>query len=123
MPGFNCLPEGESLIEMARRNHWRAIDIRFCRNIAAHRNDDTFGTDMEVCEPREAEIATVYAFDDLGEAFAIHDVSLNAAGADDLSRVTRELYMAILEARREPSDAAQRHQAEQDAISAGYDIG
>jgi len=115
MISFNCLPEHETLGEFARRECVESIDIRFCRNDAEAGADEAF---IATCAPAEAEFATIYGITDLGEARAIHDVDLDAAGADELAAACRALFVAILAARRDPPDAAQRYQAEQDAISA-----
>lgn len=112
---FNCLPEHEALGAFTRRECIESIDIRFCRNDAGI---DAGETCIVTCRPLEAEFATIYGITDLGEACAIHDVDLNAAGADELATACRVLFMVILDARRDPPDAAQRHQAEQDALSA-----
>jgi len=68
------------------------------------------------CDPAEAEFATLYAWTDLGEASAIHDVQLSSAGADEIAAIARALFVAIVNARRAPPDAAQRHEAEQAAL-------
>lgn len=112
---FNCLPEHEALGKFVRRERIERIDIRFCRNESAEGADETC---MVSCAPAEAEFATVYGITDLGEARAVHDVDLNATGADELAVACRALFVAILGARCDPPDAAQRHQAEQDALSA-----
>lgn len=112
---FNCLPEHEVLGELARRECIESIDIRFCCNDAGI---DAGETCIVTCTPPEAEFATIYGITDLGEACAIHDVDLSASGADELAAACRALFVAILDARRDPPDAAQRHQAEQDALSA-----
>ncbi|MDO5703821.1 MAG: hypothetical protein Q4G49_01920 [Paracoccus sp. (in: a-proteobacteria)] len=111
----NCLPGGASLHELVRRECIERIDIRFCRNDAAEGADETC---IITCVPAEAEFATSYGITDIGEAIAIHDVDLNASGADELATACRALFVTILDARRDPPDAAQRHQAEQDALSA-----
>ncbi|SIR08943.1 hypothetical protein SAMN05421641_12429 [Paracoccus thiocyanatus] len=115
MISFNCLPEQEVLADFVRRECIERIDIRFCRDDAAEGASET---SIITCAPAEAEFATIYGITDLGEARAIHDVDLSAAGADELAAACRALFVAILDARRDPPDAAQRHQAEQDAISA-----
>lgn len=68
------------------------------------------------CDPTEAEFATLYALTDLDEALAIHDVDLSSTGADEVAAVARALFVAIVDARRDPPDAAQRHEAEQAAL-------
>lgn len=112
---FNCLPGTEPLGEFVRRECIERIDIRFCRDDAAAGAAETC---IISCAPAEAEFATVYGITDLGEARAIHDVDLNAAGADELAAACRALFVAILGVRRDPPDAAQRHQAKQDSLSA-----
>lgn len=112
---FNCLPESELLVDFVRRECIESIDIRFCCNDAASDADETC---IITCTPLEAEFATIYGITDIGEARAIHDADLNASGAGELAVACRALFMAILDARRDPPDAAQRHQAEQDALSA-----
>lgn len=72
--------------------------------------------DTETCDPTEAEFATIYALTDLGEAIAIHDAKLTSAGADEVAAIARALFVAIVNARRDPPDAAQRHEAEQAAL-------
>jgi hypothetical protein len=106
---LNCLPEGETLADLARRECAIGFDLRFCRDVAVTPED----RDTQTCDPREAEFATLYALTDLGEAIAIHDVTLSSAGADDLAILARALFVAIVNARRDPPDAAQRHEREQ----------
>jgi hypothetical protein len=72
--------------------------------------------DTETCDPTEAEFASVYAITDLGEAIAIHDANLTSAGADEVATIARALFVAIVNARRDTPDAAQRHEAEQAAL-------
>ena len=117
MISFNCLPDGGSLHELVRRECIETIDIRFCRSDAAEYADETC---IITCVPGEAEFATIYGVTDLGEAIAIHDADLNASGADELAAACRALFVAILDASCDPPDAAQRHQAEQDALSASH---
>jgi hypothetical protein len=38
------------------------------------------------------------------------------AGADEVATVARALFVAMVNARRDPPDAAQRHEAEQTAL-------
>ena len=71
--------------------------------------------DTVTCDPTEAEFATLYALTDLGEAIAIHDANLTSAGADEVATIARALFVAIVNARRDPPDVAQRHEAEQAA--------
>ena len=52
----------------------------------------------------------------LNMAIAIHDVTLSSAGADDVAAIARALFVAMVNARRDPPDAAQRHEAEQTAL-------
>ncbi|MCC5993919.1 MAG: hypothetical protein JJT99_15505 [Rhodobacteraceae bacterium] len=110
---LNCLPEGETLDDLIRRNCAIGFDLRFCRSVAVSEHD----RDTETCDPADAEFATLYALTDLGEAIAIHDVDLTSAGADEVSAVARALFVAIVNARRDPPDAAQRHEAEQAALT------
>tara|TARA_R110002049_G_scaffold215455_2_gene386928 strand:- start:180 stop:695 length:516 start_codon:yes stop_codon:yes gene_type:complete len=114
---LNCLPEGEVLADLIRRNCATGFDLRFCRSVAVSPDD----RDTITCDPPEAEFATLFAFTDLGEAIAIHDVALSSAGADDAAAVARALFVAIVDARRDPPDAAQRHQIEQDALTAAWE--
>jgi hypothetical protein len=108
---LNCLSEGETLADLIRRECAIGFDLRFCCSVAVtHENRDTI-----TCDPPEAEFATLYALTDLGEAIAVHDVQLSSAGADDVTVVARALFVAIVNARRDPPDAAQRHEAEQAA--------
>ncbi len=108
----NCLPEGETLIDLVRRNCAIGFDLRFCRSVAITPED----RDTITCDPGEAEFATLYALTDLGEAIAIHDAALCSAGADEVAAIGRALFVAIVNARRDPPDAAQRHEAEQTAL-------
>jgi hypothetical protein len=108
----NCLSEGETLADVARRECAIGFDLRFCRSVAISPDD----RDTETCDPTEAEFATLYALTDLGEAIAIHDASLTSAGADEVATIARALFVAIVNARRESPDAAQRHEAEQAAL-------
>ncbi|MBW7860851.1 MAG: hypothetical protein H3C33_16630 [Rhodocyclaceae bacterium] len=112
---YNCLPEGETLAELVAREGIESIDILLCRNEAP---EGAAETRFEVCAPHLAEIACIYAVTATGEATPVHDVDLTSAGADQLAATVRALFVAILDARRDAPDAAQRHQAEQDAISA-----
>lgn len=109
----NCLPEGETLPDLARRECVIGFDLRFCRNVAISPDD----RDTETCDPTEAEFATLYALTDLGEAISIHDANLTSAGADEVASIARALFVAIVNARRDPPDAAQRHEAEQAALT------
>ena len=113
MPSLNCLSEGETLDEVIRRDCAIGFDLRFCRSVAVSEHD----RDTETCDPTEAEFATLYALTDLGEAIAIHDVDLTSTGADAVAAVARALFVAIVNARRDPPDAAQRHEAEQAALT------
>ena len=108
----NCLPEGETLADLARRECAIGFDLRFCRKVAVSPDD----RDTITCDPTEAEFATIYALTDLGEAIAIHDADLTSTGADEVAAVARALFVAIANARRDPPDAAQRHEAEQSAL-------
>lgn len=110
----NCLPEGENLDDLIRRNCAIGFDLRFCRSVAVSPED----RDTVTCDPTDAEFATLYALTDLGEALAIHDVPLSNAGADDVAVVSRSLFVALVNARHDPPDAAQRHEAEQAALIA-----
>ena len=110
----NCLSEGETLAEVVRRNCAIGFDLRFCCSVAVSEHD----RDTITCDPPEAEFASLYALTDLGEAIAIHDVDLSSAGADAVAAVARALFVAIVNARRDPPDAAQRHEAEQAALTA-----
>lgn len=113
LPPLNCLPEGETLADIIRRECAIGFDLRFCRSVAVSPDD----RDTETCDPTEAELATLYALTDLGEAIAIHDVDLTSTGADEVRTVARALFVAIVNARRDPPDAAQRHEAEQAALA------
>ena len=115
---LNCLPEGETLDDVVRRNCAIGFDLRFCRSVAVSQDD----RDTITCDPPEAEFATLYALTDLGEAIAIHDVELSSAGADEVAAVARALFVAMINARRDPPDAAQRHEAEQAALTDLYQI-
>ena len=109
----NCLPEGDTLDDLIRRNCAIGFDLRFCRNVAVSPDD----RDTITCDPSQAEFATLYALTDLGEDIAIHDADLTSAGADEVAAVSRALFVAMVNARRDPPDAAQRHEAEQAAIT------
>ena len=108
----NCLSEGETLDHIVRRNCAIGFDLRFCRSVAVSPDD----RDTETCDPPEAEFATLYALTDLGEAIAIHDVHFTSVGADEVAAISRALFVAIVNARRDPPDAAQRHEAQHDAL-------
>ena len=112
IPSLNCLTEGQTLDDIARRNYAIGFDLRYCRSVAVSPDD----RDTETCEPTEAEFATLYVLTDLGEAIAIHDVDLTSAGADEVATVARALFVAIVNAHRDPPDAAQCHEAEQAAL-------
>jgi len=109
---LNCLSEGETLDHIIRRNCAIGFDLRFCRSVTISPDD----RDTETCDPTEAEFATLYALTDLGEAIAIHDAALTSAGADEVAAVARALFVTLVNARRDPPDAAQRHEAEQAAL-------
>ena len=109
---FNCLSEGETIDDVIRRNCAIGFDLRFCRSVAISPDD----RDTETCDPSDAEFATLSALTDLGEAIAIHDADLTSSGADEVAAVARALFVAIVNARRDPPDAAQRHEAEQAAL-------
>ena len=108
----NCLSEGEAPDDLIRRECAIGFDLRFVRSVAVSEHD----RDTETCDPMEAEFATLYALTDLGEAIAIHDADLTSAGADEVATVARALFVAIVNARRDPPDAAQRFEAEQAAL-------
>jgi hypothetical protein len=109
----NCLREGDTLADLIRRNCVLGFDLRFCRSVAVSPGD----RDTITCDPPEAEFATLYALTDLGEAIAIHDADLSSSVADEVATVARALFIAILNARCDPPDAAQRHEAEQAALT------
>lgn len=109
---FNCLSEGETLDGIVRRNCAIGFDLRFCRSVAVSEHD----RDTITCDPPDAEFATLYALTDLGEAIAIHDAELTSAGADEVAAVARALFVVLVNARRDPPDAAQRFEAEQAAM-------
>ena len=111
-PSLNCLSAGESLPDLVRRNCAMGFDLRFCRSLTASPDE----SETITCAPDEAEFATLYAISDLGEAIAVHDVDLSSAGADQVAAVARALFVAIVNARRDPPDAAQRFEAEQAAL-------
>ena len=115
---LNCLPEGETLDDVVRRNCAIGFDLCFCRSVAVSQDD----RETITCDPPEAEFATLYALTDLGEAIAIHDVDLSSAGADEVAAVARALFVAMINARRDPPDAAQRHEAEQAALTDPHQI-
>lgn len=108
-PSCNCLSEGETLADVIRGECAIGFDLRFCRN-AAESGEETH---IITCDPPEAEFATLYALTDLGKATAIHDADLNSAGADEVAAVARALFLAIVNARRDPPAVARRHEAEQ----------
>ena len=110
---LNCLSEGETLADLARRECAIGFDLRFCRSEAVGPDD----RETITCDPSEAEFATLYVLTDLGEAIAIHDADLTSAGAEEVASVARALFVAIVNARRDPPDAAQRHEAEQAALT------
>ena len=110
---FNCLPEDETLVDLARRECAIGFELRFCRSVAVSSGD----RDTITCDPPEAEFATLFALTDLSEAIAIHDVDLSSTGADEAAAVARALFVAMINARRDPPDVAQRHEAEQAALT------
>lgn len=110
---LNCLPEGETLADLIRRECAIGFDLRFCRSVAASEHD----RDTITCDPPEADFAGVYALTDLGEAIAIHDADLTSAGADEVAAVARALFVAIVNSRRDSPDAAQRHEAQQATLT------
>lgn len=112
-PSLNCLSEGETLDDLACRECAIGFDLRFCRSEAVSPDD----RETVTCDPTEAEFATLYALTDLGEAIAVHDVDLSSTGADEVAAVARALFVAIVNARRDPPDAAQCHEAEQAALT------
>lgn len=112
-PSLNCLSEGETLDDLVRRECAIGFDLRFCRSEAISSED----RETITCDPTEAEFATLYALTDLGETIAVHDVDLSSTGADEVAAVARSLFVAIVNARRDPPDAAQRHEAEQAALT------
>ena len=114
----NCLPEGEALVDLARRECAIGFELRFCRSVAVSFGD----RDTITCDPPEAEFATLFALTDLGEAISIHDMELSSAGADEVSAVARALFVAMINARRDPPDAAQRHEAEQAALTGSHQV-
>ena len=113
LPSLNCLSEGETLTDVVGRDCAIGFDLRFCRSVAISPDD----RDTETCDPIDAEFATLYTLTDLGEAIAIHDVELTSAGADEVAAVTRALFVAIVNARRDRPDAAKRHEVEQAALT------
>ena len=115
---LNCLSEGETLADLARRECAIGFELRFCRSVAVSPDD----RDTITCDPPEAEFATLHALTDLGEAIAIHDVDLSSAGADEVAAVARALFVAMVNARRDPPDAAQRHEVEQAALTDPHQI-
>jgi hypothetical protein len=108
-PSLNCLSEGETLDDLIRRECAIGFDLRFCRSVAVSPDD----RETVICDLTEAEFATLYALTDLGEAIAIHDADLTNAGADEVAAVARALFVALVNARRDPPDAARRQEAEQ----------
>ena len=113
LPSLNCLSEGETLDDLIRRECAIGFDLRVCRSVAMSEHDRV----TETCDPTEAEFATLSALTDLGEAIAIHDADLTSAGADEVAATARALFVALVNARRDPPDAAQRHEAEQAALT------
>lgn len=98
---FNCLPAGETLADLARRDHLQGFDVAFCKHDSNDPDDCTI-----TCPPEEAEFATIYARSDLGESLAIHDVDLTNGGADSLAQACRAVFAAILNASRPKCDVA-----------------
>ena len=90
---FNCLPEGDTLADLARREHFNGFEVAFSKA-----GPDDEGT--VDCSPDEAEFATVYARNDLGESIALHDVDLTNAGADSLAQACRATFAEIIAASR-----------------------
>jgi hypothetical protein len=119
LPLLNGLSEGESLADLIRRECAIGFDLRFCRSVAVSvsEHEHEHDRDTVTCDPTEAEFATLYALTDLGEAIAIHDADLSSVGADEVAAVARALFVDMINARRDPPDAAQRHEAEQAALT------
>lgn len=113
---YNCLTEGETIAAAVARDYITGFDVRFCRSDATDPDDRSTIT----CEPDEAEFACVYGINDLGEAIAIHDAQLTDAGADEIAACCRELFVSIVNRFAHRPDAAQRHEAEQEAICAAH---
>jgi hypothetical protein len=97
-PSLNCLSEGETLDNLARRECAIGFDLRFCRSVAVSLDD----RETITCDPTEAEFATLYALTDLNEAVAVHDVQLTSAGADAVAAVARAPFVTIVNAHRDP---------------------
>ena len=108
-----CLPEGEIFENLVQRNCAIGFDLQFCCNDAEAPDE----TSIITCDPGEAEFATLYALTDLGEAIALHDVDFSSIRADEVAAVARALFVALVNARRDPPDAAQRHEAGQAALT------
>jgi len=116
---YNCMPEGDTLADLIRRKCAIGFDLRFCLSVAVSPED----RDTITYDPFDAEFATLYALTDLREAIAIHDADLSSAGADEVAAIARALFVAMVNASRDPPDAAQRHEAEQAALTDHARIG
>jgi hypothetical protein len=109
-PSLNCLSEGETLDDLARRECAIGFDLRFCHSVAVSLDD----RETITCDPTEAEFATLYALTDLDEAVTVHDIQLTSAGADEVAAVARALFLTIVNG--DPPIAAQRHEVDQAAL-------
>lgn len=90
---LNCLPQGETLADLATRDRLQGFDVAFCK--AGPDNQMTID-----CPPDHAEFATIYGRNDQGDTIALHDVDLTNAGADSLAQACRAIFAAIIAASR-----------------------
>lgn len=93
---FNCLTQGDTIADLARREHFKGFAVAFSKSVATDPDD----RETEDCPPEQAEFATIYARNDLGEEITLHDVDLTNAGADSLAQACRAIFAAILNASR-----------------------
>lgn len=93
---FNCLTQGDTIADLARRDHLQGFSVAFSKPDPDYPED---GATID-CDPAEAEFATIYARNDLGEEITLHDVDLTNAGADSLAQACRAVFAAIIAASR-----------------------
>jgi hypothetical protein len=104
---LNCLPEGEVLADLIRRNCAIGFDLRFCRSVAVTPED----RDTITCDPARRS-SRRYMPSPIWARPSRSMTSRFPAGADEVATVARALFVAMVNARRDAPDAAQRHEAE-----------
>ena len=73
--------------------------------------DSVGGVTPNTLNTRLKELRAARLVDHTGDGYR-----LTSAGADEVASIARALFVAIVNARRDPPDAAQRHEAEQAAL-------